>query len=178
MLTWISQNFIFIAYPNQKLFRKTFGGWFDPHPGIRRVKTRHGPWGFLFSIINAFYSVHHFIKKMNSTLIYVFQDSTSLIAIYPSHGQVRGGGLDATLNRFFSNISLEWEEFLQTKFLAIASFLGHLSIKNFSARTYHIGSEITQREDVGGWGVGNHSHGLFLPVLLTMKMTFNPNKFW
>ena len=46
----------------------------------------------------------------------------------------RGGGvrLDATFtNRLFEFFSQEWEEFLQTKFLAAASSFGHLSMKNF-----------------------------------------------
>ena len=39
---------------------------------------------------------------------------------------------------------------MQTKFLPVGSSLGHLSMKNFSRRTYHLGSEIRQREGVGG----------------------------
>ena len=55
----------------------------------------------------------------------------------------------------FPNFSREWEELsLQTKFLAVGSSLGHLSIKNFSDRTYRLGSKIRQREGVGGGG--NH----------------------
>ena len=42
----------------------------------------------------------------------------------------RGGGLDATLLTGFTSFSWEREELLfQTKFLAVASFLGHLSME-------------------------------------------------
>ena len=59
------------------------------------------------------------------------------------------------------NFSREWEElFLQTKFLAVGSSLGHLSMKKFSDQTYCLGSKIRQRE---GTGSGNGGcHGLFL----------------
>ena len=51
----------------------------------------------------------------------------------------------------FSNFSREWEElFMQTKFLAVASSLGHLSMKNFSDQTYRLGSKIKQREGAEG----------------------------
>ena len=51
----------------------------------------------------------------------------------------------------FSNFSQKWEErFLQTKFLPVGSSLGHLPMKNFSDRTYHIGSKVRQREGAGG----------------------------
>ena len=86
------------------------------------------------------------------------------------HG--RGGGLDATPSSGFPDFSREQEELLlQTKFLAVGSSLGHLSMKKFSDRTCHLGSKIRQKE--GCWGVGNHPHRLFLPIFLTMKMTFN-----
>ena len=52
---------------------------------------------------------------------------------------------------WLSNFSRKWEElFLQTKFLAVGSSLGHLSMKKFLDRTYHLGSKITQREGAGG----------------------------
>ena len=75
----------------------------------------------------------------------------------------------------FSNFSREWEEFLQTKFLAVASSLGHLSMKKFSDWTFCLGSKIRQREGAGGW---QHPHGLFFLYFQTMKMTFNLNQFW
>ena len=56
-------------------------------------------------------------------------------------------GVDATPANSFSNFSREWEElFLQTKFLAVRSSLGYLSMKRFSDRTYRLGSKIRQRE--------------------------------
>ena len=80
----------------------------------------------------------------------------------------------------FSNFSQKWEElFLQTKFLAVGSSLGHLSMKNF----FHIGPAILALKlDEGrvlGGGGGNHPPTLSksLPIFLTMKMTFNLNKF-
>ena len=77
----------------------------------------------------------------------------------------------------FSHFSLEWEElFLRTKFLAVGSSLGHLSMEQFLDQTYRLGSKIRQREGTGG---GNPPpHGLFLPIFLPIKMTFNLNKFW
>ena len=64
-------------------------------------------------------------------------------------------------NRFFCNFSREWEEFLlQTKFLAIGSSLGHLSMKKF--RSDCLGSKIRQREGAGG---GGHP-------LIEQKMTY------
>ena len=47
----------------------------------------------------------------------------------------------------FSNFSRKQEELSwQTKFLAVDSFLGHMSMKNFSDPTYRLGSKIRQRE--------------------------------
>ena len=61
-------------------------------------------------------------------------------------------GVDATLPTGFSSFPQKWEElFLQTKFLPVGSSLGHLPMKNFSNRTYHLGSKIRQREGAGGW---------------------------
>ena len=80
----------------------------------------------------------------------------------------------------FSSFSREWEEFLfQTKFLAVVSSLGHLSIKNFSDRTNRLGSKIRQREGAGGGWQPAPPHALFfLPIFLTKNMTFNLDKFW
>ena len=65
----------------------------------------------------------------------------------------------------FSNFSQKWEElFLQTKFLPVGSSLGHLSIKKFSNRTYHLGSKFGQREGTEG---GNH------PPFPTIKQKLN-----
>ena len=77
-----------------------------------------------------------------------------------------GGGLDATTTGF-SSFSREWEELLfQTKLLAIVSSLGHLSTKNFSDRTYCLGSKIRLRGECagGGGGVGNHPLMDFLKI--------------
>ena len=47
--------------------------------------------------------------------------------------------------------SREWEELLfQTKFLAVGTSLGHLSIQNYSDWSWHLGSKIRQREGAGG----------------------------
>ena len=43
--------------------------------------------------------------------------------------------------------------FLQIKFLAVGSYLGHLSIKSFSDQIYRLGPKVRQREGAGG---GNH----------------------
>ena len=54
-------------------------------------------------------------------------------------------------NRSFQFFSGMGRAFSQTKFLAVGSSLGHLSMKkNVSDRTYHLGSKIRQRESVGG----------------------------
>ena len=77
----------------------------------------------------------------------------------------------------FSSFSQEWEDLLfQTKFLAVFSSLGHLSIKKFSDRTNRLHSKITQREGAGGWQPPPWT--FLLPIFLTMKMTLNLNKFW
>ena len=53
----------------------------------------------------------------------------------------------------FSSFSREWGELLfQTKFLAVGTSLGHLSMKNFSNGRYHLVSKIRQREDAEGCG--------------------------
>ena len=57
---------------------------------------------------------------------------------------------------------------LKTKFLVVGSFLGHMSMKEGSNRTYCLGPKIRQRDCTGG--------GTFLPMFLTMKMRFNLNK--
>ena len=63
------------------------------------------------------------------------------------------GGVECHPPASFSSFSREWEKLLfQTKFLAVGSSLGHLSIKNFSDRTYHLGPKIRQREDAGQGG--------------------------
>ena len=77
-------------------------------------------------------------------------------------------------NRFSQFFSGMGRDFLQTKFLAVASSLGHLSMKKFLDRTYRLGSKIRQREDAGGWQSPMDS---FLPIFLTIKMTFNLKKF-
>ena len=87
----------------------------------------------------------------------------------------KGGGVDATLNRFFQFFTGMGRPFLQTKFLAVGSFFGHLPMKKISDRTYRLDSKIRRRmgASVGGGGGregGNHPHGLFLPIFLTMKM--------
>ena len=51
--------------------------------------------------------------------------------------------MDAAPNRFF-------QFFSGIKLLAVTSSLGHLSIKNFSDRTYRLGSKIRQREGAAG----------------------------
>ena len=57
----------------------------------------------------------------------------------------------------FSSFSREWEELLfQTKFLAVISSLGHLSIKSFSDWTNLLGSKIRQKEGAGGRRGGKH----------------------
>ena len=56
-------------------------------------------------------------------------------------------------NRFLQFFSGMGRAFLQTKFLAVGSSLGHLSMKMFSDRTYRLGSKIRQREAAGGGGV-------------------------
>ena len=43
------------------------------------------------------------------------------------------------------------KRFLQIKFLAVSSSLGHLSMKNFSDRPYRLGSKIRQEKGTGGW---------------------------
>ena len=58
-----------------------------------------------------------------------------------------GGGWK---NRFFQFFSGMGRVFLQTKFLAAGSSLGHMSMKKFSDRTYRLGSKITQKEGTGG----------------------------
>ena len=55
------------------------------------------------------------------------------------------------VEQFLPVFSQEWEELLfQTKFLAVVSSLGHLSIKKFSDRTNRLGSKIRQTEGAGG----------------------------
>ena len=58
-----------------------------------------------------------------------------------------GGGGEWMLHPTgFSNFYREWEEvFLQTKFLAVALSLGHLSMKKFSDRTYRLASKISHQ---------------------------------
>ena len=60
----------------------------------------------------------------------------------------RGRVEDAPPSRTgFSNFSQKWQELsLQTKFLPVGSSLGHLPMKQFSNRTYRLGSKIKQRE--------------------------------
>ena len=43
---------------------------------------------------------------------------------------------------------------MQTKFLAVGSSLGHLSMKKFSDRTYRPCPKIGQMENAGGGGGG------------------------
>ena len=54
-----------------------------------------------------------------------------------------GGGWMPPPPTGFSSFSGEWEELLlETKFLAVASSLGHLSMKKFSHWTYCLGTKI------------------------------------
>ena len=86
-------------------------------------------------------------------------------------------GVDATPRQDFFNFSREWEElFLKTKFLAVASTLGHLCLKKFSDRIYRLGSKIGQRECTLGEGVATTPMDFSLPIFLTMKMTLNLSK--
>ena len=51
------------------------------------------------------------------------------------------------------------KSFLQTKLFPVGSYLGHLSMKKFSDRTYCLGSKVRQREGAvgrGGGGFSNH----------------------
>ena len=60
----------------------------------------------------------------------------------------KGGGCHPPT--VISNFSRERKELcLQTKFLAVGSPLGHLSMKKFFSRTYRLGSKIRQREGAG-----------------------------
>ena len=99
----------------------------------------------------------------------------------PIGGGGGGGGLDATATGF-SSFSREWEELLfQTKLLAVvSSYLWDICPPNFFLdRTYCLGSKIRLRECAGGGGGWQPPpHGLFKNMLLTMKMTFNLDKFW
>ena len=62
---------------------------------------------------------------------------------------------------------------MQTKFLAVGSSLGHLSMKKiFQIGPTALALKLDKGRVLGG------PHGLFLPIFLTMKMTFNLNKFW
>ena len=70
--------------------------------------------------------------------------------------------------RFFHSFSGMGRAFLQTKFLAIGSFLGHLSMKKVSR----------QREGAGGGGGDNTPIEQKLTYFLTMNMIFNIYKFW
>ena len=49
---------------------------------------------------------------------------------------------------FFKFFSEMGRAILETKLLLVGSSLGHLSMKNFSDRTYRLGSKIRQRECV------------------------------
>ena len=62
------------------------------------------------------------------------------------------GGLDANPppNRFFQFFWGMGRAVLLSKFLAIGSSLGHLSIKKFLDRTYRLGPKIKQKEGAGG----------------------------
>ena len=78
----------------------------------------------------------------------------------------------------FSNFSREWEELSsQTKFLAVGSSLGQQSMKKVfkSDLPLKLALKLDKGRVLGG---GNHPHGLFLPIFLTMKMTFNFDKLW
>ena len=67
----------------------------------------------------------------------------------------------------FSSFSREWGELLfQTKFLAVGTSLGDLSMKSFTDWSYHLVPKIGQRKDA------------VLPIFLTMKMPFNLDKIW
>ena len=65
-------------------------------------------------------------KVLSDTFSGLIHASLSLI------NPLMAKGVDATLNRFFSNFSQKWEELLlQTKFLPVGSSLGHLPMKKF-----------------------------------------------
>ena len=69
----------------------------------------------------------------------------------------RGGwrGVNATRRTGFSSFSREWEELLlQTKFLAVGSSLGHLSMKKFFRSDPLSCPKIRQREGAGRGGGG------------------------
>ena len=51
--------------------------------------------------------------------------------INPPMAKGDGGGVDATPSRFFQFFSEMGRAFLQTKFLPVGSFLGHLPMKKF-----------------------------------------------
>ena len=70
----------------------------------------------------------------------------------------RGGGGGCYSLQTFPIFSGMGRAYLQTKFSAVALSLGLLSIKNFSDRTYCLGSKIRQSEGAGG---GNYLYGLF-----------------
>ena len=81
----------------------------------------------------------------------------------------------------FSSFSREGGELLfQTKFLAVGTSLGHLSMKNFSNWSYHLVSKIRQREDAEGCSNPSPPPPLSknLHIFLTMKMPFNLDKIW
>ena len=72
---------------------------------------------------------------------------------------------------FFSGMG---RTFISNKILVVVSSLGHLSIKKFSDRNNRLGSKIRG----GGGGVQPSSMGFLKPIFLTIKMTFNLDKFW
>ena len=81
-------------------------------------------------------------------------------------------------NRFFQFFSGMGRAFLQVKFLAVGSSLGDLSTKSFLIGPTVLAPNLEKRRLLGGGGgSGNHPNGHFSPIFLTMKMTFNLNKF-
>ena len=78
----------------------------------------------------------------------LISDRIEIFYLKPSNGQ--GEGVDATPpppppTGFFQFFSGMGRTFLKTKFLAVGSSLGNLSMKKFSDRTYRLGSKIRQR---------------------------------
>ena len=63
----------------------------------------------------------------------------------------RGEGGCHFSNRFFQFFSGMGRSFLQTKFLAVGSSLGHLSMKRFLDWTHRLGPKTRQREGARGW---------------------------
>ena len=57
-----------------------------------------------------------------------------------------------------SSFSLEWEELLQTNFLAVSTFLGHLPKRKFHIGLTVLVVKLDKGMVLGGGGGGNHHH--------------------